>query len=232
MEGKKKNVIISVIIATVVFIFLIFGALACLGTFRDFDAQGYVKAMLDQTLKGEVKAAAELIGGTTEETLRAQYEAGIESFVKGKLPGGAELTGETKEKNVEICKKVFASMNYEVQEAVKVSDTEFEVPVTYKSSDIFQKYNVLLEEERQRLDAKVENSEYRGTYDEIDAQMKEEFLNNSCGLLEEAYNTMEFGEEQTIVLKVVKGENDLYKLENAQIVEFIEKILGLDAIQD
>ena len=47
-------------------------ALALLGVvifwlFRDFDAQGYVEAILSQTFKGEVEAVVEMTEETTEE---------------------------------------------------------------------------------------------------------------------------------------------------------------------
>lgn len=233
MESKKKkNIIIGIIIAVVTLVVVVFGTLASLGIFREFDAKGYVSAILDQTLKGEVKAAASMTEGTTEESLYAQYEAGIESFVNYNLIDGEEISDEMEERCMDLCKKVFASMKYEVQEAEKVSNEEYHVTVTYQPSDIFRKFIISIQNEEARLDEKVENGEYRGTEDEINAKMKEEFLNNFCDLFETAYNTMEFGEEKTVVLKVVKGSDGLFKLENAGITEFLTKILGLDEIQD
>lgn len=233
MDTKKKNIIVGIAIGLAVALFIIFGTLACFGDFRDFDAQGYVTAMLDKTLKGDVDAAVELLGeAATEETLLAQYEATIENLAKSSLPEGMELTEELQEQYIDTYKKVFASMKYEVQEAEKISDDEYQVAVQYQPADVFQKYNVLITEEGQRIYAGKENGDYRGTNDEINAQMKEEFLNNICALFEEACNTMEYGETQTVVFKVVKGEDDLFKIDNSEITEFIKKILGLDAIQD
>ena len=232
MENKKKNMTIGVIVSVVVVLFIVFGTLACLGIFREFNAQRYVSAVLDQTLKGDVEDAVEMVDGATEEALYTQYEAGISSFVKNSLTSGTELTTELEKRYTELCKKVFASMKYEVQEAEKISDEEFQVPVKYQPSDILQKFIVSVTAEAQRLNEKVENGEYRGTLEEINTQMKEEFMNNSCDLFEEAYNSMEFGEEQTIVLKVVKGEDDLYELEESAITEFLVKILSLDAKED
>lgn len=232
MENKKKNITIGVIVSVVVVLFIVFGTLACFGIFREFNAQRYVSAVLDQTLKGDVEDAVEMIDGATEEALYTQYEAGITSFVKNSLTSGTELTTELEKRYTELCKKVFASMKYEVQEAEKISDEEFQVPVKYQPSDILQKFIASVTAESQRLNEKVENGEYRGTLEEINTQMKEEFMNNSCDLFEEAYNSMEFGEEQTIVLKVIKGENDLYELEESAITEFLVKILSLDAKED
>ena len=62
--------------------------------------------------------------------------------------------------------------------------------------------------------------------------MKEECLTNWCTMLEDAYDKMEFGEEETVVIKVVKGEDELYKLEESAITQFLVKILSLDEKQD
>ena len=67
MDTKKRNMIIAAGVAGA--IVLILGVLAVLGVFHRFNPEGYVKAVLDQSLKGEVKMAAQLMNGTTEETL-------------------------------------------------------------------------------------------------------------------------------------------------------------------
>lgn len=232
MEGKKKKIIIGIGIGIAAVLFVVFGTLACLGIFREFDAQRYVGAMLDQTLKGEVETVVEMTSGTTEEALYEQYENGIRSFAKNSLLGGAELDSELEEKYVALCQKIFADMKYSVQEAEKTSEDEFEVPVTYQPSNVLQIFIVSATEETTRMNEKVQKGEYRGTIEEIDAQMRADYLNNCYSLLEEAYNNMEFGEEQTIVLKVVKDENGLYELESSAITEFLTKILSLDEKQD
>ena len=232
MEGKKKNIIIGVIISAAVVLFIVFGTLACLGVFREFNAQRYVTAVLDQTFKGDVEVTVEMIDGATEEALKELYETGIESFVKKTLLNGAELDSDLETKYIDVCKKIFASMKYSVQEAEKISDGEFEVPVTYQPSNVLQLFISSATSEVARIEQKKEKGEYRGTYDEIEAQMKAECISNWCTMLEEAYNSMEFGEEQTVVLKVVKGEDDLYELEASAVTEVLKKILNLDVKQD
>lgn len=232
MESKKKNIIIGVIISAAVVLFIVFGTLACLGVFREFNAQRYVTAVLDQTFKGDVEDAVEMVDGTTEEALVEQYETGIETFVKNTLLNGAELDSDLETKYIDVCKKIFASMKYSVQEAEKIRDGEFEVSVTYQPSNVLQLFISSATSEVTRIEQKKEKGEYRGTFDEIEAQMKAECITNWCTMLEEAYNNMEFGEEQTVVLKVVKGENDLYQLEESAITDVLKKILSLDAKQD
>ena len=232
MEAKKKNVVIGVIISVAIVLFVVFGTLACLGVFREFNAQGYVSAILDQTFKGEVEGAVNMIEGTTEESLYAQYEAGIESFAKNTLLQGAELDAELEAKYMDLCKKIFAKMKYSVQEVEKVSDDEFHVTVKYQPSNVLQLFVDSATSEVARIEEKKEKGEYRGTLEEIEAKMKDECLTNWCMMLEEAYNKMEFGEEQTVVMKVIKGEDGLYKLEESAITNFLVKILSLDVKQD
>ena len=233
MERKKKNVVLGVVISVAVVLFIVFGTLACLGVFRGFNAQGYVSAILDQTFKGDVEYAAEIMEGATEETLYAQYEAGIESFTKKTILQGAELDEELEEQYINLCKKIFGNMKYSVQEAEKVSDNEFHVPVTYQPSNVLQQFVASAAGEIERIKEKNDKIEYRGgTLEEIEAKMQAEYLTNCCTLLEEAYDNMEYGKEQTVVIKVIKGEDGLYKLEESAITQFLVKILSLDAKQD
>ncbi len=233
MERKKKNVVLGVVISVAAVLFIVFGTLACLGVFRGFNAQGYVSAILDQTFKGDVEYAAEIMEGATEETLYAQYEAGVESFVKKTILQGAEVDEELEKQYIDLCKKIFDKMKYSVQEAEKVSDNEFHVPVTYQPSNVLQLFVASAAGEIERIKAKNDKIEYRGTtLEEIEAKMKAEYLTNCCTLLEEAYDNMEYGKEQTTVFKIVKGEDGLYKLEESAITQFLVKILSLDEKQD
>lgn len=228
-DAKKK---IWIIAAVVVVVIGVLGTFACLGIFRGFDANGYVSAILNQTMKGDVEEAQRITDGATEATLRAQYEEGIASFVKNSILNGVEANDDIQAKYVETCKKVFADMKFKVGNAEKISKNEYHVPVTYQSSDVFVKYMAAIEGERTRLKEKAENGEYRGTLEEIYAKMGEELLNNSHTCFEKAYETMEFAKEETIVFKVKKGESGLFEIEETQITAFLVKILGLDEIQD
>lgn len=232
MEKKKKNVVLGVVISMSAVLFIVFGTWACLGVFRGFNAQGYVSAILDQTFKGDVEYAAEIMEGATEETLYAQYEAGVKSFVKKTILQGAELDEELEEQYITLCKEIFDKMKYSVQEAEKVSDNEFHVPVTYQTSNVLQLFVTSAAGEIERIKAKNDKIEYRGTLEEIEAKMQAEYLTNCCTLLEEACDNMEFGKEQTTAFKIVKGEDGLYEVEESAITRFLAKILGLDVKQD
>ena len=222
MDTKKRNMIIGVGTAAVVII--IVGVLAVFGVFRGFNPEGYVKAVLDQSLKGEVKMASQLMAGTTEDKLYEQYEAGIASFVKSSITSGVELDEELEGKYLELCKKVFGAMKYEVEEAKDAKDGGYEVTVSYKPANVFSNFITKIGEENARLTEKVENGEYRGTLEEINSQMQKDFLTNAYTLFEECYNSIEYGEEETFIFTIIKDEEGMYDLDEAQISEFITKI--------
>lgn len=227
---KDKKVIIGASVGAAVLITTI---VICSVVFSDFQAQGYVKAILNQTFTGDVQAATKMTEQATEKELYAQYEENINSFVKANVLSGIEVEAELEQKYVDVCKKVFADMKYEVGEEQQADDGAYVVPVTYKPSDVFLKFHAAIEQERQKLYTKVESGEYKGaTQEEINGQMQTEFLNNACTLFGEAYETMEFGEEATMNFTVKKGENGLYQLNGEEIAEFLTKIMRLDENQD
>jgi len=229
MDTKKRNMIIGAGAAAVVIIAI--GLLAAFGVFRGFNPEGYVKAVLDQSLKGEVRVASQLMEGTTEDQLLKQYEAGITSFVKNSITSGVELDDELQGKYIELCKKVFGAMKYEVKEAKDTKDGGFEVTVSYKPANVFANFITKIGEENVRLTEKVENGEYRGTLEEINSQMQKDFMTNAYTLFEESYGAIEYGEEEAFVFTIVKDAEGMYDLDEAQISEFITKILNLDEIQ-
>ena len=229
MDTKKKNMVIGIGAAAAVIIVIVL--LAVLGVFRGFNPEGYVKAVLDQSLKGEVRVASQLMEGTTEDKLYEQYEAGINSFVTNSILSGAQVDDELQGKYVELCKKVFGAMKYEVVEAKDSKDGGYEVTVSYKPANIFNNFITKIGEENARLTEKVENGEYRGTLEEINGQMQKDFLTNAYTLFEECYKGIEYGKEETYVFTIMKDADGMYDLEEAQISEFITKILNLDEIQ-
>lgn len=226
MDIKKKTLIVGVGVAAFIVVFSLF---AFSDIFRGYDAVGYVQAVLEQKFKGNVEPLVELTEGVTEEELYEQYETEILSYVESNLLSGIAVDEECKGKYVELTKKIFSSMKYEVGESEKISSKEYKVTVTYRATDVISKFTVLLAEEQQRLQEKADNSEYQeGNDAEILLQMQKEFLNNSCTLFEQAYETMEFGEEQAVIFTIQKDKDGLYNMSNEEIMEFVEKITGID----
>lgn len=229
---SKKGIIIGSIIGTVVIALATVSLLFGMGLFNNFDAQGYVRAILNQNLQGDVKEAGAMVDGKTEEELLQQYEDGVYSFVKKNITSGIEMDEELEGKYIALCKDIFKAMKFEVGEAQKVDGDKYHVPVKYQTADIFPKFVASVAEESVRLMTKVEKGEYQGTLEEINSQMQEEFLNNSYELLKKSYEEAQYGEKETMTFVVERDEKGLYTMDNAQIYDFILKIMGLDEIQD
>ncbi len=222
---------ITIAIATV--IVLITGLVAVsVFILQGFDSKLYVKTVLEQTFYGKVEDATEIIEGSTEEELIAHYEDGVAAFVKSNVLSGVEVDEETEKKFVELGEKIFGAMKFDVETEEKISREEYKVTVSYETSDIFLKYVDLIAIEQQRISDKVQKGEYKGTAEEINKQMQDEFLENAYLLLEEAYNTMEYSEKESTVFRVFVGGNDMFQMDDAEIKEFIVKIMRLDEIQD
>jgi len=205
---------------------------ACAWIFRDFDASGYVNAVLDQHFQGEVEEVAQFVEGKTEEELYAQYEEGVLSFVQNNITSGVEIDEELEQKYVELGKDIFLIMQYRVGEAEKISRTEYNVPVQYQTMNVFPTFIDLVQQESEKIKEKVEAGEYQGTLEEINKQMQDEFLNNSYICLRHAYREVRYEAKETMIFKVTKNDDGLFVIQENQIHDFTTKILGLDEIQD
>ncbi len=226
MKSKKG------LIAVVAVFVIVAGVLVGMALTKDFDAKAYVSVILDQTFCGKVEGATEIIEGVTEEELYQQYEDGVTAFVKNNIISGVEVDAEAEAKFIELGKKIFSSMKYEVTNVEKVSRDEYNVIVGYQPADVFMKYIEYINAESEAIRYKVEAGEYKGTVDEINAQMEKEFLASAYTLLEKASANMEFGETQEMEFIVKVGATELYQLREDELHKLMVKIMRLDEIQD
>ena len=200
--------------------------------FREFDARGYVQAVLNQRFYGDVEAAVTFVDDKTEAELVEQYEAEIQSFVESNITAGVEMEEELQGQYVETCKRIFNEMDYSVKEAEKISRNEYHVLVEYSPVDVFQTFSTAVPEEKAKIEEKVEKGEYKGTKEEITKQMQQEYLYNCCELFKTAYEEMKYLEKETIELVVKRNEDKLFVIDEVQMHEFLVKIMGLDIKQD
>ena len=224
MKSKKGTVAIIAVIVVLV-------GIVCVGLLRDFDAQGYVRAILNQRFQGDVTEAEEILEDTTKKELVRQYEEGIENFVAAYITNGVEMDETLEQKFVELCKEIFSSMKYQVNEAEKISRKEYDVSVEFEPADVFPQFIASIQTESENLKQKAENGEYKGTKEEINVQMQNEFLNRSYELLEAAYKNMQYKDTETIVFKVKSNEKNVFSMNEEEISALITKILRLDEIQ-
>lgn len=224
MRGRKKLGTLGVIAAA------IFSIGGC-SLLADFDAQKLVKAYLDRSFKGEVKEEAVLLERPEEELLTL-YEEDMEDFVTNSLLAGVQADEQLFQEYVGVSKNIFAAVKYEVKEAKKISRTEYEVEVEYEPIDIFHEFDKAVKEESDRLLEKAESGEYQGTEEEINKQLETDFLENNLQSLNTAYENRTYGKKQSILMKVSADEDLVFSVNDADIADFIQKILRFDEIQD
>ena len=231
-ENDKKPILKTNIIIVLIVMGIIFGILAIMGIFKDFSARDYVAATLNHMFYGTDAERNEVLEGTSEEELLLKYEEGISNFAKSLIRSDIEIDAKLQAEYETVCKKIYKSMQFTVKDEEIASDEKYEVTVAYKPVDVISKYRNMLWDELSKMNEKVERGEYQGDDAEIAIQMENELLQKASHLLDEAYNAMEYGKEQTMVFKVIKDENDIYRMDEEEIYRFLEKILRLDEIQD
>ena len=231
-KEEKQTSNNSLLYAFTVFVAIAVITVACSWIFRDFDASGYVDAVLDQHFHGEVEEVAQFVEGKSEEELFAQYEEGVLSFVQNNITSGVEIDEELEQQYVELGKDIFSIMHYTVKEAEKINGKEYNVPVEYQTMNIFPTFIEEVEKESEKIKEKVNKGEYQGTLEEINEQMQEDFLNNSYICLKYAYREVRYEAKETMIFKVTKNDDGLFVIDENQIHDFTTKILGLDEIQD
>ncbi len=234
MEKEKKTLskkTIGIIIGAIVAIIAL-GAVVFIGMNRDFEADKYVSVILDYTFKGESKGAGDLFDEAALSQMKKQYEENITAFVEKNITGGIAVDEEMKEKYTALCKDIFKAMKYKMKKVEKVDGDEYKVTVEYQAANIFETYMETATQEASKLLEKVQRGEYQGTQDEINAQMQQETITNDYTLLDAAYQNVEYGEKETFVFTVKRGENQAFALDSAALSEFLAKIMDLDAKQD
>lgn len=224
MKRKKRKVFLFLTVWMALF------AAGC-GLLKDFDAEGYVRALLNQTFRGEVKEAAKVMGDTSEKELKEQYEEEISAFVRKNLVSGIQID-ETVQKEYEaVCKDIFGAMKYEVKSSEKADKKEYDVSVEIQPSDIFIRFSGAVKEDTARLMEKADKGEYQGTEDEINSQMQKEFIADALRLLKQAQAEMKYGEKETVIIRVIGNKNNEFSVDEEEISNLITKILRLDEIQ-
>lgn len=200
------------------------------GCQKDYDASGYTNAILDLQFQGDTKAAISIMDGTTQSSLMEMYREFIDDFTTGYITDGMEITDDQESEFSNLVSGIFTSMRYEVGEAEKIGKKEYEVPVVIQAADVFIRYRQLLTEDSIIISGKIQSGEYRGSEEEIENQIMEEITSNACQLLEKAYESCEYGEKQTVILRVKADKNGMYSVDEDDMNNLIKKILRLDEI--
>ena len=235
MKKEKKTIskkLLGIIIGTAVAVIAL-GAVAFWGLNRDFKADKYVGVILDYTFKGEAEDNDGMFDQASHEQMKKQYDENVTAFVENNITGGIAVNEEMKEKYTALCKDIFKAMKYKVKTVEKVSKDEYKVTVEYQAANIFGTYMEMAAQEAGKISEKAKRGdEYRGTPEEINAQMQQDIIANDYTVLEAAYQNVQYGEKETFVFVVKRGENEAFALDSTALSEFLVKIMNLDVKQD
>lgn len=215
-----------------VYVCLLFGiSLAGCGVLKGFDAEAYTEAVLKQRLSGNTKELAELTKDVSNEELTAQYEEEIRTFVEGYITKDVEMGEELTGKYTKLCSEIFQDLKYKIKKAIRKDRNTYEVEVEIYPTDTFLIFSEKLKHPADEMIQKAENGEYKGTGEEIQAQMQKEFLEYSYTLLEESFRESKTGEKETILLKITNHEKRGFAVEEKSFETFLTDILRLDEVE-
>lgn len=195
-----------------------------------FDASGYTEAVLDLQFQGDTTNARTFLDGTTQTSLSQMYQEFVENFVAVYITSGMTV-GETRNREfADLASSVLSSMRYEVGKAKKTGKKEYEVPVVIEPADTFIRYRDLLTEDSIKISNKIKKGGYKGNEEEIEAQVLRDIADHAYDLLVKAHEDTEYGEKETVILKVKADSDDVYAIDADDMDNLIKKILRLDEI--
>ena len=221
MKNKKNILKIWVMCAAV-----ILGTAVC---GKDFDAAGYVQALLDLTFQGEISGASGFMEDASEETLMRAYQDSIDRFVAANITSGMDI-GELKTSRfAELTSKIFLTMRYGVGEARKTGKREYEVEVDIWPADVFVNFQDMLTEDSLKMAEKIEAGEYEGETEEETGQMiLSDIINHAYELLDTAYMDIQYGDKETVTLRVYAERGGDASIDEDDMDRLFREILRLD----
>lgn len=199
------------------------------GCGKDFDAAGYVQALLDLTFQGEISGASGFMEDASEETLMRAYQDSIDRFVAANITSGMDI-GELKTSRfAELTSKIFLTMRYGVGEARKTGKREYEVEVDIWPADVFVNFQDMLTEDSLKMAEKIEAGEYEGETEEETGQMiLSDIINHAYELLDTAYMDIQYGDKETVTLRVYAERGGDASIDEDDMDRLFREILRLD----
>ena len=205
----------------------VFGLTGCGG---DFDAAGYMQAVLDERLQGEFSEAAQIMD-TSEFELKQDYESSVDSFVYAYLTAGYEqLNDYTLYEYETLVKDIFSVMKYDVKKAEKAGEKEYEVSVEIQPVDLFLNYVKELEQASDEIEKSAKNGGYEGTEEEIREMMQYDYLSRAYSLLQDAYTSMQYGKPETVIVEVAAEDGNSYAVSEEEYQMLLEQFFRMDEI--
>ncbi|MBD5521821.1 MAG: hypothetical protein HDR03_11510 [Lachnospiraceae bacterium] len=183
------------------------------GCGSNFDASGYVKALLDNSYKNDSTQFVSMKIGTADEASKL-YEEGLDSEVSAMVSSmGYSVSDEQEQAIREVFAKILAGAKYTVGEAEKQDDGSYVVTVTYEQMEIFGPAIDDYMDEIMEMQAGLTGEE---TNDELVAMAIDAFKD----VLDETLANVSYADPETTTITVelidkvyTPDQNDLYDLE-------------------
>lgn len=182
-----------------------------------FDASAYVKALMDNSYKGDSTEFVKQEVGTKEQATDL-YEEGIDTEMSG-ITSGVQLSEELQGEFRDVLKDVFKNVKYTVGDATK-KDNSYEVEVKYQKMNVFapamETFNAASEAYVTEMTEKATNGEDTPSEEEINEKVYA-MLKDA---IKEAMGSVTYGDEESTIIHIelkdktwTPNEQDLYNLE-------------------
>ncbi|WP_249029280.1 hypothetical protein [Tannockella kyphosi] len=214
MNNFKKLILVFLIL---------FSITGCSDTEGCEYATSYVKSILDSTYYNEYAVYQEFTQSSDSEIVE-RYETGIDYEVESFFYNWNIIypTDQMYEDVATIYKEMYLKANYEVNEAVKISDSEFEVTIDIQPIDVFLQ---VIEEMNEYVDVLTEKYEvYDYTtmsdeeYEDICIAYDNEWANAVIDSYQDAISNIGYGQIVSVTVSV-RVENNIYVLSNDSLME-------------
>lgn len=209
MKRMKKVIVVMV---------AVMAAAVLGGCGASFDASGYVKALLDNSYKGDSTAFLEEKVGTKEQA-EELYEQGIDTEMKS-ITSQVQLSDELNEEFRGVLKDVFKNVKYTVGEATKGEDGSYEVEVKYQKMNVFapamESFNAASQAYVEEMTEKALNGEETPSEEE----MTEAVYTMLKDAIKESMENVSYADEESTTIHIelvdkvyTPNEDDIYNLE-------------------
>ena len=199
--------------------------IACLATgcsLFSFDASGYIKACLDANMHGEFEEYAKITNNSVED-IEKLYNDFLDtdlSFLK------QYNVSEDKEQQFrELFINLYKKTQYEVGGATKESDGSYTVPVTVHKMIIFKSVMETLEDD---VTAWAESQVSSGTTPSND-EIYNYVLDYMYDKIAAEVDNPTYDEPQATTIKVSKNSDNVYAVDQNELLSLFESLIDLEA---
>ena len=185
----------------------------------DFDASGYINAILKNAYYNDSTEIVEMQAATSKEATMV-YEAGMKAKLDGMLADVA-ISESLYQEYLQLYKDLYANAKFTVGEAVKVDDETFEVSVSYEKMQVFSEAIADYEVEVAEFVEKWTASTLSGEKKPSDEEMNDYLFIKFKDCLSKKMTAISYAEPRSMLIRVnlhddvwIASQEDLLKLED------------------